>query len=312
MRDMTVYLDIVWLLNFFIDLLLLKLTAIFLKRTLKIWRLLVGSFVASFIVLLLFTPLSPIFFNPIGKLLYSMGIILSTFGFRRFRLFFQSLLTFYFVSFLIGGGLFAVHYFLQSSQSYAQMLASRTMSFGDPISWMLVFIGFPVLWIFSKKRLDHMEVRKVSYKERARVIIKIDGKEIETVGIVDSGNKLYDPLSHSPVMFISQAAGAGVIPEALFEKGQDPTTLFNDEQNSIPDDWQKRMAIIPYRGIGGGSQFVLGIKPDEVIINQNNKSVKCKKVMIALTQHQLSAEKDFDCILHPDLLIKGEIIQSAS
>ncbi|MCT8139743.1 sigma-E processing peptidase SpoIIGA [Anaerobacillus sp. CMMVII] len=44
---MAVYLDVIWFLNFCIDLLLLLLTAIVLKRNIVKWRLIMGALVAS-------------------------------------------------------------------------------------------------------------------------------------------------------------------------------------------------------------------------------------------------------------------------
>ncbi len=99
---MKIYLDVIWLLNFCFDALLLLLTAFILKRHVKKRRLVGGAFIGSSIVLLMFTPFSPIVEHPAGKLAFSVVIVVVTFGFKRFRFFFQNLFSFYFATFLMG------------------------------------------------------------------------------------------------------------------------------------------------------------------------------------------------------------------
>ncbi|MDI6562944.1 sigma-E processing peptidase SpoIIGA, partial [Bacillus altitudinis] len=66
-------------------------------------------------VLLMFTPFSPIVEHPAGKLAFSVVIVVVTFGFKRFRFFFQNLFSFYFATFLMGGGIIGAHSLLQSN-----------------------------------------------------------------------------------------------------------------------------------------------------------------------------------------------------
>ncbi|TCP29099.1 sporulation factor SpoIIGA [Scopulibacillus darangshiensis] len=307
---MTVYLDVIWLLNLFIDFMLLKLTSVILKRPVRPWRMLLGTLYASSIVLFLFTPLAPIFYHPIGKLVFSAVIIFITFGYRRLSLFAQSFLTFYFSAFMIGGGLFAVHYFFLSSESYASQKAFSTLSYGDPVSWLFVVFGFPVLWIFSKKRIDNLIIKKWRASEQAEVTIKVLGVTIKTTGMIDSGNKLYDPLSRTPVMFLSKEASHGLLPETLFNEGGDLYSMMTDE--SLNKDWLSRLTMIPYRAVNGSNELVTAFRPDEVVISHGGTVLLSPKVAVALTEHRLSGEGDFHCILHPDMMLHGKTIETAS
>lgn len=307
---MAVYLDVIWLLNFLIDFMLLKLTAIMMKRRVRSWRLWSGALFASSIILLLFTPLSPIFYHPIGKIFFSMVIILIAFGFGRWSVFIQNVLAFYFSAFAIGGGLFAVHYFFQSNSSYAGSGLLNTLSFGDPISWGMVLIGFPILWYFSKKRLDHVVVRKWQGTTQAQVTIEFFDRTIRSTGMIDSGNKLYEPLTRIPVMFLSREACADALPSALFHHEGGFQSLLEDE--TLPDEWKSRVAMIPYRGVDGSRQWITAVRPDRVVIQHEGRKIESPKIFVALTGHRLSGADDFDSILHPDMLIHGKMIIPAS
>lgn len=85
---MKIYLDVIWLLNFCFDSLLLLLTAFILKRQVKKEEY-AGGFIGSAIVLLMFTPVSPFVEHPAGKMAFSVVIVLAAFGFKRFRYFFK-------------------------------------------------------------------------------------------------------------------------------------------------------------------------------------------------------------------------------
>lgn len=307
-RRMTVYLDVIWFLNLFIDYMLLKLTAIVLKRQVKRWRMVLGTFVASLIVLLLFTPLSPIFYNPIGKFCYSLLIVWTVFGYRRFSLFIQSFLMFYFVAFVIGGALFAIHFYIQSSEVYDHFLSFSTLGFGDPITWVLVLVGFPLVWYFSKKRLEQVAIRKWKADGLMEVKISIFDVTIKATGLIDTGNQLSDPARQLPVIFVHGDLARDFVPKALLE--EDAVSALS--KGALTDQWLSRVSMVPYRGVNGKNQFILAFRPDEVIIDHPEGRLQCKKVLIALTNERLSEEDDFNCILHPDVIQLGSFASPAS
>lgn len=298
---MAIYLDIVWLLNFLIDLLLLLLTAKLLKRDVKRIRLLAGALLGSCIVLLMFTPLSYIVSAPAGKMIYSFCIILMTFGFKRFRSFLQAVAVFYLVTFMIGGGIVGVHYFLQTNmQVMDNVLIFQSTGLGDPVSWVFVFIAFPTIWWFSKRQMEQLETRKVHFDQLVKVEIKIDEIYLTLNGLIDSGNQLTDPITKVPVMILDVTRIKEAIPIDLVEISKNSDDVMDLNFN---ETWSHRLRIIPYRGIGQDSKFLLAVKPDMVVIVDQEKRYRVPKVLIGLNHTQLSSEGEYECILHPEMLI---------
>ncbi|MCM3768007.1 sigma-E processing peptidase SpoIIGA [Neobacillus niacini] len=299
---MIVYLDVIWALNLLFDSLLLYLTAIILKRRVRWWRIFTGGLIGSVIILLTFTPINAISGHPISKLLFSVIMILIAFGYKRFSFFIKALMTFYVSTFLIGGSLMGVHFFIQYDPELTmEVLQSSVMGFGDPISWLFVLIGFPVAWHFSRKNIESMEMTKIQYDQIVSVAVKIDNETLNLKGLIDSGNQLYDPLSKQPVMFISVKKQFESFSEPIQQLAANPDPL-SIGTDKYPETWQNRMRIVPYRVVGQGSQLITAIKPDSILIVHNGSLHLFEKGLVSFTMQELSADDAFQCIVHPKML----------
>jgi stage II sporulation protein GA (sporulation sigma-E factor processing peptidase) len=299
---LTVYLDVIWALNLLFDSLLLYLTAIFLKRSIRLWRLLAGGFIGSLIILLSFSPLHDYTNHPISKLLCSVFMVLTVFGYKRFRFFIKGLMTLYVSTFLLGGALIGTHYFVQyNSEWTVSVLRASIYGFGDPITWMFVLLGFPIAWHFGKRNIEAMEMTKIQFNQLVKVQVTIGSETINVKGLVDSGNQLYDPLSKQPVMFVSIKNQLEIVSEEV-KKLADATESVLMGSVMLPDEWQNRLRIIPCKVIGQEHQLIVGVKVDTILIEQNNDQYLCDKGLVSFTIKQLSADDAFQCIVHPKML----------
>ncbi|WP_374723332.1 sigma-E processing peptidase SpoIIGA [Calidifontibacillus erzurumensis] len=297
---MTVYLDVIWLLNFFFDALLLLLTSLVVKRKVNKWRILLGAFIGSLIVLFYFTPVVSIVAHPVGKLFYSIIIVYAAFGFLKFRYFLKNLITFYFITFMIGGGMLGLHYYFQTDIAIVKsVIATKTSGFGDPVSWITVVVGFPLVWYFSKMNMEEIEMTKIHYEQIVDVHITINEKKILVKGLIDSGNQLYDPITQTPVMILDYEKALECVPQSVITQINQLETFNFD---NIDLKWAKRIRIIPFRGVGSDHQLLLAIRPDEVCILTNEKEIRTKKVFIGISHSVLSSSEDYNCILHPRML----------
>ncbi|OIJ13249.1 sigma-E processing peptidase SpoIIGA [Anaerobacillus alkalilacustris] len=304
---MAIYLDVIWFLNFCIDLFLLLLTGLVLKRKLVKWRMITGAMVASSVIFLVLTPLSTLYYHPMFKMLFSIVIVVTSFGFKRFSYFIQNLLTFYFVSFICGGGLIALHYFFNNEMVILNgVVTTKSTGFGTPISWVLLIVGFPLIWIFSKKRLEQIEVRKIKYDEIVHVDLFINEHYLPIKGLIDSGNQLQDPITRKPVMIIDMSHLQDKFPKNMVHLAKNPE-MIGDPNFPIGKEWEEKLSIIPYRGVGQVNQFIIGIKPNKVMItDESGEELDCSNAIVGLNFTNLSSEGDFQCILHPQMLIQGK------
>lgn len=268
-------------------------------------RLMFGAFIASILVpISLYFPLS--FFTTIyGKLLYSLLIILCTFRFVNIYRMIKRLLLFYFVTFTIGGGLIALHFLLQSPLEISTNgLFTFNSGYGDPISWIFVMIGFPIIWLFTKRNMDKHAIEKVRYDELYPVTIQINKLSYSTTGYMDSGNQLVDPITKKPVVICDETFLKQWFSEDDWKTLREAHETL--DFGRIPLKWEDRIQIIPYQGVEGKSRFLLAIRPDQLTIFENNEQIFTERVLIGIQFATLTKDQTYHCLLHPQIIKFGK------
>lgn len=308
---MAVYLDVVWLLNVCFDSLLLWLTAIMLKRDVVWWRVLLGAFIGAFLVVMMFTPFSTYVQHPVSKIMFSFLIVFVAFGFRRIRYFLENLFAFYFATFMVGGGMIAVYYFLQQQINiHDGVLTTHSLGVGDPVSWMFVLLGFPALWIFSRARINGIREKKLRFEHIIDVLIVFDGVPLQLKGLIDSGNQLYDPLAKAPVMIVETDKVKEVLPEELARHIPFETSMDWLHQAQL-EKWAHRFRIVPYRVVGSEQRFLVAIKPDRIMLFYEQQWLEVEKGLVGLNETNLSVDGEYECIVHPKMVQMGKRITAS-
>ncbi|HEY4600390.1 MAG TPA: sigma-E processing peptidase SpoIIGA [Cerasibacillus sp.] len=298
---MSIYLDIIWLLNFFLDGMLLMLTQLLAKEAIKKWRILIGAFIASLLVPISIYAPDSFFTSPVGKCLYSFLIIITTFGFHSIHRLIKRLLLFYFVSFSIGGGLIAVYFMM----NHAIVITDQGwMTFhsglGDPISWLFVIIGFPISWYFTKSRMDKHAIEKLRHDQLYSVAITIKNKTYQTIGYLDSGNHLVDPLTKRCVVICDSQ-----FLKQWFTKEDWDHLLHSYSQlniHDIPEGWESLVHVIPFHGVSGNENILFAIRPTQLTFSNQEKQMTTNHVLIGIQFGKLSKDGKYHCLLHPYLM----------
>lgn len=298
---MTVYLDAVWVLNLCLNTMLLLLTKKLAKDSTKTTRILFGAFIASLIVpITLFDP-HHFFSTVIGKFLYSILIILCAFQFKSMYRLGKQLLLFYFVTFAVGGGLTALHFMLQSPirLSNKGMLTFHS-GYGDPVSWLFIVIGFPIVWLFTKDRLDKHAIEKIRYEQMYPVTIHMKKKSFSTMGYIDSGNQLVDPLTKKPVIICDKPFLRQWFTEKEWQQLEVAHTHLQLDQ--LPTEWKHSIQIVPYQGVEGKSQFLFAIKPEQLTVYYEGQRIVTSKCLIGIQFSTLTPDESYHCLLHPQII----------
>ncbi|WP_443128795.1 sigma-E processing peptidase SpoIIGA [Gracilibacillus sp. D59] len=291
---MVVYVEVIWLLNFMLDWMILLLTQSITKHITKWYRLVIASLFGSLIV-----PLSFIFPTfPMDswflKILHSFLIIWIAFGFQNVAIYLKLLCSFYFMTFSIGGGLFAIH-FLFSTENYMLTRGLAT----DQIHGLFVLIGFPIILFFTKYRMDKHKMQQFQQEFYYSVTIKWRGKQVETTGYLDSGNHLVDPFTQTPVIIVDETIlEHWLAKEEIMDLQSSAQSLMEGEIDSFSS---ATFRILPFQGVSGQHDFMIAFKPDLLEIHMKNVQLTNKKVLIGIQFGNLVADNSYHCLLHPKL-----------
>lgn len=169
---MKIYLDVVMIVNFIIDFLLLLAVDIILRRRVGIYKIMSGAFLGGLSILVFFID---IYNLTIYKILISVLMILITFGYKNIKYFFKNFVYLYTISILLGG----FFHFVTSQFSIPYNNFQQNIT-------VLLIISPIVTYLYIKQGLW----LKINYNNYYQVVIINKGKKYQLNGFLDTGNKL--------------------------------------------------------------------------------------------------------------------------
>ena len=191
---MKIYIDLILLLNFGFDFLLLLSVSFILKRNAETYKLLLGAFIGSISVLTLFIKITSLQLF-ILKIIISILMTITSFKFKNIKYTLKNVLYLYITSIVLGGALYLLNIEL-TYKNQGIIFYKNKMSINFII---LVIISPIILYIYTKECKN----LKNNYSNYHKVEIKIRDKIIKCTGFVDTGNKLKDPYKKRPIILIN-------------------------------------------------------------------------------------------------------------
>ena len=186
---MTIYLDLLFLLNFIYDLLLLLTVSVTLKRNTKFKRILLGSSFGAISTFIILIPINK-YLLLILKILTSVIMLIITYSFKNIKYFLNNLLYLYMTSVILAGFL----YFLKLEFNNLSYLISLSIA---PL----------ILYLYVREQKKLKEI--VNYYKKVIVTFK-NNKTLSLNGFIDSGNKLKDPITGKYIILVNKKTLKGI------------------------------------------------------------------------------------------------------
>ncbi len=269
---MTVYADILILVNFIVDYFLLLLTAKFLQKKSRFWRILLSAMVGGFFSLYIFLPQSNFFAEIIVHILMCAALSLIAFGFENLKTFLRYVAVLFCVNFAYSGAMIAIWLIFKPRG----MVINNSVVYFDisPLFLILFSIAGYFLVLLLRKTLK----KSFSQSTYCEVTVFCADKSLTLSGIADTGNSLKDVFGLSQI-FITEES---VIDVLLGEEAQNPA----------------RFRKVPCSTVAG-ERLLDGYRIDEARVLYNNKKYDFKNPILAVSATPLIDSK---IIVNPENL----------
>lgn len=247
---MKVYVDIVFILNFIIDFLLLLSVSYILKRNVSIKRIVFGALTGGISIFLLFLNLNNIELF-IYKVVISIIMILTTFSYKNFKYFINNFIYLYLCSVVLGGALYLIKDEISLKNKGLIFINSNLK-----LNLLIVIVLIPIILFFYIKQLKKL---KNNYNNYYSVELFYNNKRLIFNAFLDTGNKLKDQYKKRPIILVN-------------------TDKLNfSYENCI---------LVPYTTVNGEG-VIKCLKVDKIIIDKN---IVINKPLVGLVKEKFGIE----------------------
>lgn len=180
---MRIYIDLFFLFNTIMDIIIITSVSILLKRNTTYKRILISSLLGGISSLMLFTSINRLLLELITIIL----MITIAFKYKNIRYFLTNILYTYILSILLGGLIY---------------LFNSKVTLNIYLNYLVIIIlSIEVMTLYIK------ESKKIknTYNNYYKVDIYFKDKEkISLIGFLDTGNNLYDPYKKRPIILVDK------------------------------------------------------------------------------------------------------------
>ncbi len=278
---MTVYADVLVLLNLYVTFFILQFTYRICKTTVKFWRLFLASLLGGISSLYIFlTPLGFIA-DCLYRFLVSALVILISSGFVSVRSFLRKIGLFFISSFLYAGAMLGIW----------AVLDVKGIAIKGGIVYMNispVFLIISTLICYFIISLIRFFGAKQAYRGK-RVELRLFHKDqsVKIAALVDTGHSLSDPITNKPVI---------IIEDSVAEK------LLGFSLKNNPEEYARLLTgfrMIPYSAVGGHG-LLTAFVPEKISLELSPQNSMKISALVAVTKEPLG--DDYKAIISPETI----------
>ena len=210
----------------------------------------------------------------------------------------KSLLIFYLTSLVFGGAAFALIYIVKPQETFMKnglflgAYSLKTILLSGIVAFFIVITAFTVV------------KNKISKRDMfCNIKIKLNVKEIETKAMLDTGNMLKEPITNIPVIVVEHTLLYECVPKQILNNIEE---ILGGDFSKIPDEIKKKymtkLKFIPFSSLGKQNGMLLGIKPEYVVIkDENDEEKKLNEVIIGIYNKSLTKRGEYRALMGIEL-----------
>lgn len=288
---MTVYADVLVALNILLTYIIIVASRVLCKIPTNKWAVSCASLLGGVSSLVIFFEDAGVVFSLFYKLI--TGAVIVGIGFlpKSPRTFIKAFAAFFGVSFLFGGGVYALEV---TAHPKNIMFYNGTVYFDMSITY-LVGCVLSIYGIFVMA--NYLLTRHTLRGAKCELEIKFGKAAVTLPALIDTGNSLTDGLSGRPVIVAELRAVSPLfsMEELKFFK--------SGNYDDVPETLKKVMRLIPCTAVTGES-LLKAFLPDSVKIKTADKTYNSDFCTIAVTDRELS-DGEYRALLNNNIFENG-------
>ncbi|MDD4170466.1 MAG: sigma-E processing peptidase SpoIIGA [Desulfotomaculaceae bacterium] len=296
----TVYLDQVFFGNFIMNYIILWAAAKLVRTSAGKGRLAAGAVVGAFYSLALFIP-GNIFLSAWCKAFASVMITAVTFAPLHPKKFLACLGSFYLTSFVLGGLVFGMIFFIQP----VRVLGFNSNSWANlEYFWPGLILGIVAFGVAGKGIAALLQQRFFENFLKIVILIKARGVQVQVDAILDTGNQLIDPMTKQAVIVVEYSVLKPLLPSELqvYYEGPGEPDVWHILSVMGESPWRSRFGVVPFSSLGCTNGLMIGFRPDEVVITRQEHQIRVSRVVIAIHHNKIDPGNSYQALMNPHLL----------
>ena len=296
---MVIYIDVVFLINLFMNFIILWATSFVLQKKIKFRKMLFGAFIGNLALIGMLLPEKINYLGKIVKFLLPFAVVTASFNPQSKLEFIRLFLVFIFMSFLTGAITLAFYYLFNLDYVFSYPIINNIS-----IKWWLLLLSAIFIVLFLKEIWPNF-LKKVNKEDMILDIqYALNNKSGKAKALLDTGHELKEPIDGLLVVIIELEKIKDILERKDFDiiKKFYINPDYNCLVNNISDEIKKRLRIIPYKSIGNMNGILIGIKIDFLKINFKGKTSILENVILGLFEGTLSPDGSYRALINYDFI----------
>ena len=297
MIKITVYIDLIFFENLIMNSIIIYATAILLKIKPKIWRVLISSSIGGAYAIVIYISKFKVYESIILKIILSIIMVYIAFNPQNMKKLWKQVLIFYLTSFVFGGAALYLIYFIKP-----QNILIKNGLFAGEYVLKTILLGAIMGLVIIKVSIKIIKTKIRPKDMYCRIKIKLNGKEVQTNAMIDTGNLVKEPITNIPVIIVERSLLYEILPkEILNNLGEILEGNFNSVSEEIQNQYVSKMRWLPYKSLGKENGMLLGIRVDGVEIEKEDTN-KIDKVIIGIYDKSLTKRGEYRALVGMDMM----------
>lgn len=269
------YIDIFFFINAVLDYLVLSMTGKVMRYRADRWRRALAAVLgAAWAVIYAVFPAMPAWIAvPVTYAAVSSLMVMAAFGLRKPKEIGKAVACLYVVTALMAGVMGALYQHTMAGYYLEQTLRGN---YREAIPFYQLLLLAAAAYFGLKYALGFVLAARKKDSHFYQVTMYYRGKKKTVTALLDTGNRLYEPVTHRPVHVVTY--------ESLKDLCESVTSVI----------------YIPFNSVGKKEGVMPGIFLDEMEIRQGDVVKMIDKPLVAVCRRPLSAAGEYQMLLHED------------